>query len=199
MTRAAAAGGGADLQVHPVDASRWKDLETLFGANGACAGCWCMYWRLPTRQFNEQSRDHGPANRAALQALVRDGACPGLIAYAGTEPVGWVALAPRSAYPRLDRSRVLKPVDDRPVWSISCFFVRRGWRHKGVSTVLLRAAVAYATGAGVACIEAYPTDRDGRTGDPFVFTGLASTFRAAGFGEVARRSPTRPIMRLELG
>ncbi len=188
-------GQSPTWRIEPLVPARWADFETLFGRNGACAGCWCMYWRLPAKTFQAQSAGGGAANRAALRAAVAAGEVPGLIAYAGDEAVGWVALAPRAAYPRLDRSRILAPVDAQPVWSVSCFFVRRDWRGRGVSLRLLRAAVDFAAARGAACVEAYPVDRATRTGDAFVWTGLATTFRQAGFEEVARRSPTRPIMR----
>lgn len=183
------------LSIAPLDASRWADFEALFGANGACAGCWCMYWKLPAKQFKAQSAAGGAANRAAMRARVGAGEVPGLLAYADGAAVGWVALEPRSAYPRLAGSRILFPVDARPVWSVSCFFVRRDWRNKGLTQRLLQAAVEFAARQGADCVEGYPVDRDTRTGDAFVYTGLASTFRKAGFDEVARRSPTRPIMR----
>lgn len=190
MSRAAPA-----LRIEPLDASRWADFEALFGANGACAGCWCMYWKLPSKQHKAQSAGGGAANKAAMRARVDAGEVPGLLAYAGDEAVGWVAVEPRCAYPRLAGSRILSPVDARPVWSVSCFFVRRDWRGRGLTQRLLQAAVDFASRQGADCVEGYPVDRDTRTGDAFVYTGLASTFRKAGFEEAARRSPTRPIMR----
>jgi GNAT superfamily N-acetyltransferase len=130
-----------------------------------------------------------------LRRLVAGGAVPGLLAYAGREPVGWCAIAPRDEYPRLGRSRTLAPVDDRAVWSITCFFVRRGWRGKGVTRALVDAAVEHVRKRGGRLVEAYPVDPRGATADAWLYTGLASTFLRAGFREVARRSPTRPIVR----
>lgn len=183
----------ARLTFHPVTPDRWPDLERLFGDKGACAGCWCMWWKLPYAEWTAQK---GRGNRAALERAVGSGGIPGILAYAGGEPVGWCAIEPRRAYPRLARSRVLKPVDDRDVWSITCFFVARSHRRRGVTRGLVEAAVAHARRRGAALIEAYPVDpRKAAVADAFVFTGLASTFRRAGFEEVARRSATRPIMR----
>jgi GNAT superfamily N-acetyltransferase len=183
------------LEIHPATPARWPDIVTLFGPRGACAGCWCMWPRLEAAAFR---RGSGDGNRRALQRLVRSRSEPGLIAYAAGEPVAWVALAPRSDYPRLERSRVLAAVDDRPVWSVVCFFVRRDWRGRGLTTELLRGAARYAAAHGARWLEGYPTDVPKRTGDAFVWTGLASSFERAGFHEVARRSKSRPIMRRTL-
>ncbi len=181
------------VEIVPLTADRWADLERLFGARGACGGCWCMAWRLPRSLFVPGK---GAGNRAALKALASATPAPGLLAYVEDEPVGWCAIAPREAYPVLARSRVLKPVDDAAVWSVSCFFVARGHRRRGISSLLLRGAVAYAATCGARIIEGYPVaPRTGIQPDVFVWTGLPGTFKAAGFKEVARRSPTRPIMR----
>ena len=151
-----------------------------------------MWWRLARARY-EAGR--GERNRRALRRLVGSGTSPGILAYAGKEPVGWCAVEPRSAYPRLARSRTLKPVDGAPVWSITCFFVARRWRRKGVTRSLALAAVAHARKRGARLVEAYPVDPRGDLADAFVYTGLASTFLRAGFREVARRSATRPIVR----
>ena len=182
-----------ELTFHPVTPDRWADLETLFGPRGACGGCWCMYWRLRRSEF-EQFKGEG--NRQFLKSIVEAGEVPGLLAYHDGLPVGWVSVEPRPAFPALERSRILKPVDDQPVWSVVCFYVARGYRRKGVTVALLRAAVGYARQQGAAILEGYPVEpKDAKAPDPFVYTGLASAFRQAGFQEVLRRSETRPIMR----
>lgn len=183
------------LTVHPLTPERWNDFVRLFGPRGACAGCWCMWWRLPAAAWRQ---GRGDAHRRAFQEVVRRGPPPGLLAYADGEGVGWCALAPRPVFVRLARSRTLQPVDDRPVWSVVCFFVARGWRGRGVSRALLEAAKEFARDRGATCLEGYPVEPARRQADAFVYTGLASTFRRAGFVEVARRSPTRPVMRCEL-
>ena len=183
-------------RVYPATAARWKALETLFGPRGACAGCWCMYWR---RSRSEFVRGKGEGNRRALRALVVARARPGLLGFVGRRPVAWCSVAPRDQFPVLDRSRTLAPVDETPVWSIVCLFVARSHRRRGLSVAMLRAAVEHARGRGARVVEGYPVEpRGGATPDVFAWTGLASAFRQAGFREVARRSPTRPIMRVEL-
>lgn len=180
------------LTFKPLTPSRFVDLEALFGPNGACGGCWCMWWRLSRADYH---RGRGKSNRRALRRLVGSGTVPGILAYAGKEPVGWCAVEPRSAYPRLARARSLAPVDDAPVWSITCFFVARRWRGKGLTRALAAVAVAHARKRGARLVEAYPVDPRGELADAWAYTGLASTFLRAGFREVARRSPTRPIVR----
>lgn len=182
----------AVFKCHPLTPDRWPDLEKLFGERGACAGCWCMWWRLPRAQWIKQK---GESNRRAFQQLVSNGAVAGVLAYRGPEPIGWCAVAPRSEYVRLSKARTLKPVDEKPVWSITCFFVARPWRRRGVTVRLLDAAVALARKHGGAIVEGYPVDPKKDQPDAFVYTGLASAFREAGFVEVARRSSSRPIMR----
>jgi len=186
----------AKLMIRPLTSERWPDLVELFGPNGACGGCWCMWWRLARSRFVKQK---GPGNKRALKRLVDSGDAPGLIAYAGKQPVAWCSVGPREAYPVLDRSRVLKRIDDQPVWSVVCFFVAKAFRRQGVTAQLLNAAAEYAKKHGAALLEGYPVDpKKGATADVFAYTGLRSAFRKAGFVEVARRSPTRPIMRRRL-
>lgn len=174
-------------------AARWKDFERLFGPRGACAGCWCMWWRLTAKEFESRK---GASNKRAMKALVRRGNVPGILAYAGEEAVGWCAVAPREAYPRLSRSRILRPVDDAGVWSVVCFFIGKHWRRKGLTVALIRAAVDFVKSRGGTVVEGYPVEpTKGKVPDAFAYPGLAGAFKAAGFVEVARRSPTRPIMR----
>jgi GNAT superfamily N-acetyltransferase len=155
-----------------------------------------MWFRLPPAEF---AAAKGDGNRRRLRQLVRTGTPPGVVAYRGREPVGWCAVAPRADYPRLGRSRVLAPVDDQPVWAVTCFFVARAARGAGVTRALLEGAATFAARHGARWLEGYPVDARTRQADAFVYHGLASTFTAAGFREVARRSATRPIMRRALG
>lgn len=183
------------LKIHPLTPDRWDDFEKLFGKNGACAGCWCMWWRLPRSQWQEQK---GQGNRRAFRQVVKSGKTPGVLAYVEGEPAGWCAVAPRKDYAGLARSRVLQPVDEQPVWSVTCFFVARGFRRSGMSVHLLEGAAEFARENGARILEGYPVEPRKEQPDAFVYTGLASAFRKAGFVEVARRSHSRPIFRLEL-
>lgn len=181
------------LKFHPATAERWKDLQTLFGQNGACAGCWCMWWKQSGSEFGRQK---GKENRKALKKIIDSGKVPGILAYDRGKPVAWCAIEPREAYRRLERSRSLKPVDNEPVWSVVCFFVAKDYRRKRISLQLLKAAVGYAKRQGVKIIEGYPSAaKSDRLPDPWVWTGLFSTFLKAGFKEVLRRTKSRPIMR----
>lgn len=188
------------LIVHPLTPSRWPDLEAIFQARGCAVArsCWCMFYRRsgaaappPTGTTRAQ------ANRAALKALADAGPPPGLIGYRDGVPVGWVSLGPREDYAKLQRSPVMKPVDDQPVWSIVCFVVPSAYRGQGVARALLEGAVAYARERGVRLLEAYPVDRPGRSGDDAMWFGAKSMYDAAGFEEVARRKPERPVVRIK--
>lgn len=184
------------LSFRPLTPESWTDFEALFGENGACGGCWCMWWRLPRTEYE---RGKGAANKHAMYAIVEAGGIPGILAYADGKPVGWCSVAPRDEFAALNRSRILRPVDDQPVWSIVCFFVARQYRHQGVSEKLIRAAIDYAQRNGAAAIEAYPVEpRKDKMPEVFAFTGFSSAFARAGFSEVARRSDTRPVMRYML-
>jgi len=184
------------IRVLPATPERWDDLAHLFGPRGACAGCWCMWWR---RSAAEWKRGKGDGNRRALRRLVDSGEPPGLIAYEGGAPIGWIALAPREAYARLASARSLKPVDDTPVWSVTCFFVAKDHRRRGVSALLLRAAAEHARKHGAKMIEGYPVvSRAGKMPDAFAWTGLPGAFERAGFREVARPSASRRIVRKAL-
>jgi len=181
------------LEFHLLTPERWKDLEKLFGERGACGGCWCMWWRLKRSQFEKQK---GEENRKAFREIINSGEIPGLLAYTNSQPIAWCSIAPREIYPVLERSRILKRIDDEPVWSVVCFFVSKSFRHREVSVKLLKAAVKYAKEHNAKIVEGYPVEtKKTNMPDVFAFTGLVNTFLKAGFVEVLRRSETRPIMR----
>jgi hypothetical protein len=156
------------LTIRPLTPDLWPDLEDLFGEKGACNGCWCMYCRIGSTY----RRQPAAKNKAAFRAIVKGGPPPGLLAFDGDRAVGWCQLTPRDDLPALDRSWRLKRVDDLPVWSLSCFYVRIGCRRQGV-TKALRSPSASST-------------------------GYASTFARTGFKVVACRDPSRPVMRHDL-
>jgi len=181
---------------HPVTNDRWKDFEKLFGEKGACAGCWCMYWRKRQAVYE---KDKGTGNKKSMKKLISGGSIPGLLAYSEGEPVGWCSVAPREDFSRLANSRILKPVDDNHVWSVTCFFIHRKFRNEGLSVALLNAAKDYVKSRGGKIVEGYPVEpKQNKMPDAFAWTGLSAAFKKANFKEVARRSETRPIMRYYL-
>jgi hypothetical protein len=184
------------IEFQPLISERWDDLEKLFGKHGASGGCWCMWWRQTRAEF---SRQHGESNRLAFKAIVESGVVPGILAYSSREPVGWCAVEPRESYPSLDRSRVLARVDDESVWSITCFYIARHFRHRGLMRDLLTASVNWAGEHEARIVEAYPLEPKSKLYDSSLYTGIAPVFRETGFVEVLRRSERRPIMRKTIG
>ena len=187
-----AAGSGLTITIRPLTPDLWPALEDLFGDNGACNGCWCMYWRIGG-DYRERPREK---NKAAFRQVVKRGPPPGLLAFEGDVAVGWCQLTPRDALPWLDRAWRLRRVDEQPVWSISCFYVRKGYRRKGVTSALIAASLETAKRAKAPALEAYPLDSDKTPSASS--TGFASTFEYAGFKTIARHVPPRPIMRRDL-
>jgi GNAT superfamily N-acetyltransferase len=180
-------------EIRPVTSDRWDDLVALFGPNGAYSNCWCMWWRLSSAEFD---RKHGAGTRRAMKRLVDKNRIPGLLAYLDGQPVGWVSVGPREEFPRIERSRHLRPIDDRPVWSIVCFYIDRKSRGTGVGSALLRGAVEYAAKEGAEIVEAYPVDAKGKNIPPAeLYTGTVDMFESAGFETVADRGGRRRVMR----
>ena len=181
---------------YPVTKENWKDFESLFGEKGACAGCWCMYWRLRRKEYDNL---RGKGTKKKMKGLINKGIVPGILAYDDKQPIGWCSVAPREDFPVLDNSRVLKRIDEKPVWSIVCFYINKNYRKKGITIELINAVKKYVKDNKGTIIEGYPVEpKTGKTADVFAWTGLASAFRKAGFKEVERRSETRPIMRFVL-
>ena len=180
----------------PVTTERWKDFEKLFGDKGACAGCWCMYWRLKQSVLDAQK---GNGNKRAMKMIIGSDKIPGILAYSKGEAIGWCSVARREDFSRLDNSRILKPVDEKSVWSVVCFFIHKNYRKKGLSTALLNAAKKFVKANGGKILEGYPVEpKKDKMPDVFAWTGLSAAFQSAGCKEVARRSETRPIMRFYL-
>ena len=186
----------SNLKFYPLSPAKWKDFEMLFGERGACGGCWCMNWLLTKKEFDANK---GEGNKKKMKRLVDKKSEPGILAYVGKEPIGWCALAPRENYIRMENSRVLKRIDDKPVWSISCFFIKKEFRKKGLSSEILKGAIEFCKRRGAKIVEGYPVvPYDENMPAAFAWTGFPSAFIKAGFKEVERRSRTRPIMRIEL-
>lgn len=191
----------ANITVLPATPQRWRDIEAIFGAKGCSVarGCWCMHYRRSgSTALLSSVAKRSEAYRAGLKALVDSGSPPGLVAYRDNVPVGWVSLAPRAEFSRLERSPVMKRVDDVPVWSIICFVVPPEHRGQGVARALLQGAIAYARDHGATVVEAYPVDKADPSKDDAMWFGAKSMYDHAGFKEVARRKPTRPVVRLDL-
>ncbi|GMQ81022.1 MAG: GNAT family N-acetyltransferase [Rhodothermia bacterium] len=185
-----------DFTFHPVSKARWKDLEHLFGSSGAFCGCWCMWWRLPRKEV-EANKSAG--NKAAMYKLIEGGVVPGILTYYDSDPIAWCAVAPRNELASLNRSRILRRLDDLPVWSITCFFIAKSHRGQGMMERLIRAAVEHVKANGGKIVEAYPhsavTDRLAAVS---VFTGLPEPFERVGFQVCKQASKAKVIMRLAI-
>ena len=178
----------------------WAQVETLFGPRGACAGCWCMFWRLGKGERFDDLQ--GQRLKERLRAGVLGGSVHGVLALDGDEPVGWATFGPRLSFPRLQRSPSLACEDPERVWSIPCFFVRRSHRGQGVARALLEAALGEMRRRGVTLVEGYPV-KPTASGAPlpaaFAYTGARSMFEAAGFrlepgaGKHSRQRVRRPL------
>ena len=192
----------SDIEIHPLTPDRLPDLAALFGQGGDPKSCWCAWFRLRGIQFHNST---AVTNRKVLEEAVEttatDDRSPGLIAYRDGEAIGWVSLGPRDDYERLQHSKILARIDERPVWSIVCFVVGRKARGQGVASVLLNAAVDYAREHGATLLEGYPVETDGkRIPSANVYKGTVGMFERAGFAVVERRqfnrsTPVRPIVR----
>lgn len=183
----------SELTFQPLTNRYWADFLMLFGEHGAYGGCWCMWWRISRSEFD---KNQGEGNQRAMKEIVDSGVIPGIIAYDGLYPAGWCSIAPREQFASLNRSPVLKPVDEQKVWSIVCFFIDQKYRGKGLTADLIRGAVEYAKSRDARIIEAYPTvSRGGRMPPVSSFMGIPHLFEQAGFKEVARPSKSKMIMR----
>jgi GNAT superfamily N-acetyltransferase len=180
------------LRCVPLSPDRLSDMERVFGERGVARRCFCMHWRRPDGGYRDE-RD----NRDRFAEIAVAGPPPGLLGYRADDPVGWVQVGPRSAFPTLGRSPLLKPVDETDPWTINCFVVRTGQRSQGIGKGLLEAGIAYAKSQGAETIEAYPVDGE-RSSLVDYFTGTLAMFSAHGFAEVIRRNDTRPIVRLTI-
>jgi ribosomal protein S18 acetylase RimI-like enzyme len=187
-----------DLVIVPATPERWRDLEKLFGPDrGANSGCWCMWWRLTREAWRQMSKAE---RKARLRKVVTQGPPVGLLALRDDEPVGWVQVAPRRATPTFNTSPVAAPADPQDdldqVWAITCFYIAAAGRRSGVAHALAQAAVQHAFAQGAVAIEACPKEAGARaSGD--LYMGTPSIFRRLAFREVARRTPVRPLMRLD--
>jgi GNAT superfamily N-acetyltransferase len=183
------------LAIYPATADRRVDFEAFFAGQPLLRSCWCMWWRLPAKDFDAGAS----SNRAAMGRLLDAGRIPGLLAYRDGRPAGWVSIAPRAEFGRIERSRQLGPIDAQPAWAIVCFYVPKAARGAGTADALLAAAVAHARSNGARLVEGYPVRGASPGSDPDgLFTGTESMFARAGFERVAHRGGLRSIWRKPL-
>lgn len=187
------------LELRDLCPELWPAFEALFGASGACGGCWCWSWRVEDGERWEELK--GAEAKRRMQAAVARGDAHGVLAFAGEEPVGWCAYGRRLEYPKLARARSLACEDAPRVWSLPCFFVKRGWRGKGVASAMLRGALALLRERGAELVEGYPA-KPPASGAPlpaaFAWTGTRRLFEAAGFEVVGNAEGAKARVRLRL-
>jgi GNAT superfamily N-acetyltransferase len=192
---------GDQITVRPATPERWPELEKFFGPSGAYGNCWCAFFRVTTKEFEDGCREHGTGNRELLKRLTLDGAVPGLLAYLDDQPVGWVSVAPREQYVRVQNSRLLgapTPEPDDNVWSVVCFWAPKQRRGQGVANHLLRGALDHAYANGASAVEGYPVDTARKwSGASSIYHGTVGQFERAGFTLIRRPSDTRAVMRHE--
>lgn len=176
--------------------ANWRQFEMLMGEKGGCGGCWCMSFRLPSKEF-AQNKYNG--NKQHMHALVKAEKPTGLLATVDKQTVGWIAFAPREDYCRIEKSRAFPRVDEQPVWSITCFFIGREWRNKGLSVKLIEGVIHYAKTHGIRTLEAYPAiPYSPRTPAPFLWVGTLSAFLKNGFYVVRRNGKSRAMVRFDI-
>jgi GNAT superfamily N-acetyltransferase len=189
------------IEIHPLTKERWNDMVALFGTHGGYAGCWCMFWRLNRADFKQL---RGSGTKEILHQMATKNQEPGLLAYVDGKPAGWCSIGPRENYLALENSRILKRVDDKPVWSIVCFFADKSVRRQGLMYEMLRGAVVHAKKRGAKIVEGYPIDMQseklaGQKLNSYAgYMGIASAFREVGFVEAGRASETQLIMRYKI-
>lgn len=182
------------LRFEPLTKENWEQFTMLFGVKGACGNCWCMYYRRSKTDFQEGKTDDG--NKNAMRQLVWDNQPAGLLGFYEDIPIAWCAFAPREDFPKLKRSRVHKPIDNEPVWSVPCTFIAKDFRKLGVSVALLKGLIRYARENKIRIIEAYPTmPTQEKLPDAFAWIGLYKSFERAGFEIVDHTSGYRPMVR----
>lgn len=191
------------VQVRPATADRWRDLVEVFGRRGEDpAWCWCQSFLRPAAGA-ASVREAAPDNRCALRREIAQATIPpGLIAYADGQPAGWTRVGPRSGFPGVSGNRALAKVltEDPGAWWVTCFAVDSRHRRSGVGSALLKAAVEFAREHGATAVEGHPVDvaalSAARVSGSAIYTGTMAMFSAAGFSEIGRTYPTRPVMRL---
>lgn len=185
------------LSFEPLTKSNWNKFVTLFGDNGACGNCWCMYYRLSRSDYAEGKIDEG--NKRALKEIVWGNRPTGILGFYEGEAIAWCAFAPREDFIKLEKSRVHKRIDNLRVWSVPCFFIHKDFRRSGISVAMLKGVIKYAGESGIKIIEAYPAiPTKDKLPDSFLWIGLYKSFERSGFKVVDRTSKNRPMVRYYL-
>ena len=183
-----------ELAFEPLTKENWDKFVRLFGAKGACGNCWCMYYRLKKSDYQQGKMNDG--NKKAMKKIIWENKPAGILGLYGDKAIAWCAFAPREDFIKLENSRVHKRIDDKPVWSIPCFFIDKNFRRSGVSVALLKGVIHYARDNGIKIIEAYPAiPTQEKLPDAFAWFGLLSSFERAGFKIADRTSKNRPMVR----
>lgn len=182
------------ITFEPLSKNNWDEFVTLFGERGACGNCWCQAYRLPKTEFDAGKKNDG--NKMKMKDLVWNNRPTGILAFYEGKAIAWCALAPREDFIRLERSRVHKRIDNKPVWSIICFFIKKKFRMMGVSSIMLKAVIEHARRNNISVLEAYPLiPTSGKLPDAFAWIGLYTTFKKAGFRIADHSSKNRPLVR----
>ena len=183
-----------NLIVRPLTPDDWTAVARLFGANGACGGCWCMWWRVP-QGGKLWKESQGTKNRDAFRRLIKAGKVHAVLAFSGDEPVGWCCFGPKESFPRMKRIRALQHASPEDTWSIVCLYIPSRWRGQGVASALVRAATEEARKLGAKAVEGYPVvPKEGsRMPGAFAWTGVPALFERAGYEEMERDGPVRPV------
>ena len=187
-------------ETHPVTPDRFEDFADVINRTRRANHCWCLSHRLRVSDIEALG---GGSREQAMRRLCERDHPPGVVTYRDGEPVGWCNIGPRAEITRLTSSRLIRPVDDLPVWSIVCVVVRPGHRRRGVTGPLLAGAVAYVASHGAPAVEAYPVDPSGRMDSTMAFVGTKPMFQRAGFRVVGRTDAVasglpRLVMRRDL-
>jgi GNAT superfamily N-acetyltransferase len=182
------------LSFEPLSTQNWDKFVQLFGSRGACSNCWCMSFRRNKEDFMEGKQNDG--NKNMMKKLVWENKPTGILGFYQGQAIAWCAFAPREVYVKIENSRVHKRIDDKPVWSIPCFFIDKSYRRKGVSVAMLKAIINYAKQKNISVIEAYPTiPTQDKLPDAFAWIGLYKSFKKAGFEIADHTSKSRPMVR----
>ncbi|WP_127125104.1 GNAT family N-acetyltransferase [Georgenia sp. SYP-B2076] len=187
-------------ETHPVTPERFEDFADVINPNRRATHCWCLSHRLRPKDIEELG---GGDRERAMRTLCARENPPGVVTYLDGVPVGWCNIGPRAEIPRLAGSKLIRPVDDVPVWAVVCVVVRGGHRRRGVTGPLIEGAVAYAVSRGAPAVEAHPVDPAGRMDTTMAFVGTRAMFERAGFrvvgttDAVASKMP-RLVMRRDL-